>query len=637
MMSIKRLAVLLLRTASVLVITQSVFAGDVTWVGSGDGTWQEPDADADWSAQYNSGDNVTFNDTAATTNVSGGTVNPASMIVTNDTKNFAVSAAIAGACSLTKAGTGTLTLSGINTFTGNTYINGGTTRVSAQSGLGAVGGDVFFAGGALQVTGGFTANSGKIFGVGTSTGTLNIDTNQTLILGSAGNLTAGSAGTLIKSGSGTLEIGGANNGFDGLLRLDDGILKLRTSIAVVGDGTSRATLTMNGGNVIITNNSATFAINSLLNVAADATVTHGRGVASSTTYAKSFYQTTLGGFTLRATTDGLLSSPGIATLDLNAVTLDGNATLNVVNNTDGTTNRILVGVVTDNGYRLTLKGDGDFAQDADWAAGAGGLTLHEDYSGTATLNQWPNGFTGGVTINGGTLAVAVNAHSTFGTNAVTLNGGALAFRIAGATIGDTLDFQRDTTVGGNATIISDRTTAIGGRNYQLGILTIGAHTFTVEGGMTASGTAGLIFDSTTLTGSPTFNIVNPVAGGITMLTPNVISDGGNDYGITKLGAGTLKLSGGNTYTGPTIVMSGVLQLTTVSSLPVNTDLYIYTGATNNMAFTGTNTIHTLYIDGVAQPVGSYGASTPGMEDFIIGNGYLQTTAVPSGCSVYRFR
>ena len=499
--------------------------------------------------------------------------------IVNDSKTLTASGIISGTgSSLTKAGAGTLTLDGINTFsTGTIFLNGGTVRVGAESGLGAVGNAVTFGGGTLQVTSGFNVSLGgaglKVFGVGGSTGTLEIDNDQTLTLSTAGNLTGSAAGTLIKNGSGTLAINNANNGFNSsTLRLDAGILSLSASNAL-GDNTDRATLMSNGGNVVL-NSSSTLALNALLNVAADATVTSGGGVASSTSFTHSFFSTTLGGYTLTATTDGLLSSPGIATLDLNAVTLVGNATLNVVKNPASATNRVLVRAVTDGGYRLTLKGDGDFAQDGVWGAGGGGgLTLHASYTGTATLDQ-VNAFTGGVTINGGALVIARNSPTAFGSGAVTMNGGALAFRIAGNNVGDTLDFARNTTVGGDATIISDRTTVIGGRNYQLGILTIGSHTLSIEGGTTASGTAGIIFDSTTLTGSPTFNIVNPVAGGITAFTPNLIGDGGSGHGITKTGNGQLILNKVNTYTGPTTVNAGTLALTSVGSFATSSSIIV---------------------------------------------------------------
>ncbi|MGC3968185.1 MAG: autotransporter-associated beta strand repeat-containing protein [Pirellulales bacterium] len=44
------------------------------------------------------------------------------------------------------------------------------------------------------------------------------------------------------------------------------------------------------------------------------------------------------------------------------------------------------------------------------------------------------------------------------------------------------------------------------------------------------------------------------------LTVGAVGDGGNARGLTKAGAGTLVLSGANTYTGPTLVSAGILTL-----------------------------------------------------------------------------
>jgi len=65
-----------------------------------------------------------------------------------------------GAQTLTKAGTGTLVLGGINTYTGATYVNGGVLSISNINQLGATAGaTMYMDGGTLQYTGGGTAST----------------------------------------------------------------------------------------------------------------------------------------------------------------------------------------------------------------------------------------------------------------------------------------------------------------------------------------------------------------------------------------------------------------------------------------------------------------------------------------------
>ena len=80
-------------------------------------------------------------------------------------------------------------------------------------------------------------------------------------------------------------------------------------------------------------------------------------------------------------------------------------------------------------------------------------------------------------------------------------------------------------VTGNAKMTADIPTPNGaGYVYNLassytGSLAIGSQTLTVSGGSNVtSGTAGFTFGPTPLSGSPTFNIMNPVNGGTTLLT-----------------------------------------------------------------------------------------------------------------------
>ena len=104
---------------------------------------------------------------------------------------------------LVKVGTGTLTLSGANTYTGGTTINGGALSISADNNLGDAAGGLTFGGGTLQITGA-NVNSVRTVTLGAGGGTFDIGQNANL-LG-----TIGGTGSLTKTGTGTLALSGAN-------------------------------------------------------------------------------------------------------------------------------------------------------------------------------------------------------------------------------------------------------------------------------------------------------------------------------------------------------------------------------------------------------------------------------------------
>ena len=84
-------------------------------------------------------------------------------------------------------------------------------------------------------------------------------------------------------------------------------------------------------------------------------------------------------------------------------------------------------------------------------------------------------------------------------------------------------------------------------------------------------------------------------------------------GLTKAGAGTLELNGLNNYNGNTIVQAGKLSVTSPNGFNEQFDnewdIQLSTGAILDLKFSGTpDTIGSLFIDGVSQPAGIWGAA-----------------------------
>lgn len=152
--------------------------------------------------------------------------------------------------------------------------------------------------------------------------------------------------------------------------------------------------------------------------------------------------------------------------------------------------------------------------------GSNARLLYKAGPGTLSLTG-NNSYSGGTVVDAGTLSVG-NA-STLGTGALTLNGGNLDCSSANLTLNNniTLNWNADFTF-------------VGSQNLNLG-----------TGAVTLGATHQVTVTANTLT----------VGGSIS----------GASYGLTKAGAGTLKLTGANSYTGATIVNAGTLEVATAGT------------------------------------------------------------------------
>ena len=174
-------------------------------------------------------------------------------------------------------------------------------------------------------------------------------------------------------------------------------------------------------------------------------------------------------------------------------------------------------------------------------AGAGALTL----SGTNT-------FTGGVTHNAGTLNIG--AAAALGTTAGTF------------------------TVAASTTINNTSGAALTTSNYPM----------TINGSFTFTGTHDLNLG----TGAKALGATPTITASASILTLGGVVSGA--FGITKAGAGTLVLSGTNTYSGTTTITAGTLQLGGVGVISNSSNIVMNGGTFSTGSGIGNNeTVGTL--------------------------------------------
>ncbi|MBU3547450.1 autotransporter-associated beta strand repeat-containing protein, partial [Polynucleobacter sp. MWH-Jannik1A5] len=175
------------------------------------------------------------------------------------TTDTTFSGVISGAGNLTKVGSGTLTLSGTNAYTGTTTVSAGTLLISNDAGLGdTIGGTTVHSGGTLDLYGvvvgaeQVTLNGGTLKDVTsllagnvilTADSTISTDTGNTLILS---GVVSGGYG-ITKTGAGSLVLTNTNT-YTGTTTISAGTLSLTGtgSIASSSSIINNATLNISG-------------------------------------------------------------------------------------------------------------------------------------------------------------------------------------------------------------------------------------------------------------------------------------------------------------------------------------------------------------------------------------------------------
>ena len=212
-----------------LVIGKTRTSAEITWDGGTDGIWDFANTQNFKSTSgekeiFVTGDKVLFGDEATQTAVVvDGDVSPGSVTFSNDTKDYTLSGegSIIGKGSLTKSGSGNLTVNNTNKLTGGVFVEGGTLTVSALANadgaeygaLGGVGNMITLSnGGKLAVTN--TVVTSHPITMAEGGGTISVSAGKMLTLNQS--VVESSSTHLAKEGSGTLVLHGAN-GVDSLI------------------------------------------------------------------------------------------------------------------------------------------------------------------------------------------------------------------------------------------------------------------------------------------------------------------------------------------------------------------------------------------------------------------------------------
>ncbi|MEO6437186.1 MAG: autotransporter-associated beta strand repeat-containing protein, partial [Tepidisphaeraceae bacterium] len=543
-----------------------------------------------------------------------------------------VNSIISGVDGLTKTGDGTLTLGGVNTFTGTVNVNGGVLSIGANAALGNAANSISLNNSTLQITG--------PIGVSATPNTRNIalTTNGT-IRSTAGNATfhtgvISGSGTLTKSGAVSFVLGTANT-YTGNTIITEGTL---VSVGINSLGATTNSVILNGGTLRLSANynetrPLSLAVDSQLDASNPSTtiatysgVISGAGkltkigagtmiLNATNTYTGA---TAVTGGILQFNTAGAVGGTGQSVEVVAGGTVALGYTLDqsffdgrvnpvstgtvAFNNVDSATNLDMsaqptvhigaVGNVTysgtitphaTGGYRL--GGGGGTLTVTNPLTGSFGFT--KSHAGTV-IAPAVNTFVGPITLAGGTLAIASDASLGDPSNNITLTA-ATTLRTDGAvTTARTLTGASTLTKTGTSTL------TMSGDNLAAGY----SGTIIVSAGKLVP-TSGNVFGTVGTSSASTVQVANgaqlEVGDGITVADRVFVSGTGlaSDGVIRKVGTGATTFTGGITLnTSSTIIANaGTLTFATGSFFnstnPGEEDLTL--GGAGNIIFTGSPT------------------------------------------------
>jgi fibronectin-binding autotransporter adhesin len=582
--------------AIVMVLTNG--PQTLTWTAAANGDWDT--TSINWNGftgptAFSPADSVLFNDAAPIKTINLAEVVQPNLMTFNDNSDYTITGtnSIGGFGSLTKTGTGTLTLSdtGVDAFNGGVTVNGGAVVFATDTGA----------------SGGMTVASGAMVQMGTNgpSGTLpsgGIANNGAVLFDNSTNITYSDVisgnGALTNISSGRITLSGANT-FTGAVAVASGTLRTSngSALGVTNNGTfvsSGATLDVNNQDL----GAEPITVSGTGVGGAGAIINSGSGTTRSIRNLTLLGPTTLGGtgrWDLRSSDDTLTDANLVGAVNITKI---------------GTNQISFVGVNVDGGLgtidvqqgmfsvELGTTGLGDSGSTLTVASGA---TL-QLYNSTVELDKQYVLHGDGVTT---TLNVGSGTANKIG-GALALSGNVIFSAASGATLG----LNNGITVSGTANLLKTGagTNTLAGSIGYVGTTTVTNGTLNIDGsknggtGITVAagagfGGSGYITEDANVSGQLTpgdaangqaFNALN-LSGNLTL---------NNNTNLFRLQAtslgGSANVSGLNNFTvnGTCYIQVAVLGITPLTAGDTYT-LFSFSGTSN----ADTNNLQVLPLNG----------------------------------------